>query len=195
MCNVSQRVTDIFPTSIHGSPVAKKKFGNPIPVECKSHRQSFIEVWSALQLDRGVKRGDGVRCGSCTAVHLHSLHLGGGGDRPPRTPWSQECETCAMWCKAVFGEETKKVLWLFHRCLPAYYSIQFPKEDDFIAIARYLLWIPKDRETVLLAYYRLREHWDSTGERGKPLNNCTNTGWSLVWCAWLQMSVCWEMLW
>lgn len=51
----------------------------------------------------------------------------------------------------------------FGRCLPAYYSILFPKEYDFTAIARYLLWIPKDRETVLLAYYRLEAHLDSMG--------------------------------
>lgn len=57
---------------------------------------------------------------------------------------------------------------------PAYYSTLFLKENDLTAIARYLLWIPKDlgeRPALLLR------------DPGRPLNNCANTGWSPAWCA------------
>lgn len=57
----------------------------------KSHRQSLIEVWSALQLDCRVKEGDGGGGGwggemwllhSCPPTQPPS----GGEKRPPRTP-------------------------------------------------------------------------------------------------------------
>lgn len=63
--------------------------------------------------------------------------------------------------------ETDKINWMFHCFFAAYYLVRFPEQNDFTAIARYLLWLPKDRETVLLTYYRLQEHWDSMGERGE----------------------------
>ncbi|KAI9543249.1 hypothetical protein NQZ68_011898 [Dissostichus eleginoides] len=50
------------------------------------------------------------------------------------------------------------------------------RENDLTAIARYFLWLPKEKERVLLAYYRLREHWDPTGGRGTPLNNFLELG-------------------
>lgn len=79
-----------------------------------------------------------------------------------------------MWCKAVFWEETEDIQWPRHCCVPNYYSILFPMENDFTVIARYVLWIPKDRQTVLFAYYRLQEQWKSSGEWGKPLYNQLN---------------------
>lgn len=174
----------------------KKMFRNPIPVECRADLNQISRVslksglLSSCIVER--KRGMGERCGCCTAVHLHGLYLGWGGH-------STDALIMRMGnlCDVMQGSlwrETEKIKWVFHCCVPAYYFVLFPKENDFTAIARYLLWIPKIRETVLLAYYRLREHWDSTGERGEPLNNCTNTGCSPVWCAWLKMSACWEML-
>lgn len=86
-------------TSIHGSP-KQYNVWEPRPRRlsggAKSHHHSLVEVRSTTGSSE-----NGEECGCCTAVHLHSLHLGGvrGGGRPPRTLQSQECGNSAMCCK------------------------------------------------------------------------------------------------
>lgn len=106
----------------------------------------------------------GVRRGSCTAVHLHRLHLGTGGGGERYQEWENFCDVMqGSLCK-----ETKKINWMFHVAFLLLITKSYPQSRmTSSAFARYLLWLPKDRETTLLTYYRLREHWGSMGEWGE----------------------------
>lgn len=130
------------------------------------------ELWSK-------RKRVGRRCGCCTAVHPHNLHLGLGGGTSTDL-WIPKMS--ATWGKEALDRKRSR-----GSSVAPYYSILLPIENDFTTTARCLLRIPKDEETVLLPYYRLQEHLDSIAEWGKPLNNCANTGWSSVRWAWLQM--------
>lgn len=141
------------------SPIAKeKKFRRPISVVCQEDLSQISRVSLKLVCSPAalcsVQWGVGVQCGCCTAVHLHK---GRGLHGPPDHIYVKFLQFDA--CKSL--QRTPENQVGVHGCFPAYYFVLFPEESDFTVIARYLLWIPKDGETVLLAYYRLR---DSTGE-------------------------------
>lgn len=121
MCTVSVfttiRVTWVFQPQYMGHLSQKKVWESHrrgMTGCSKSHGQTFLEVWPALQLEKA----DGGWDVAAAQLSTYTASIW-GGNGPPRTPWSQECATSAMWCKAVFGEETEEVQWLFHRYLPA----------------------------------------------------------------------------
>lgn len=94
MCDVSVfatiGVTGVFQPQYTGHLQRKKKVWESHPSGMsggsKSHRQSLIEVWSALQLDCGLKKG-GWGCDVFAAqLSIYTASIWGGGNRPPRTP-------------------------------------------------------------------------------------------------------------
>lgn len=170
----------------------QKKFGNPFLGNVRRLLNRMARVWlksGLLSSWIGEWKGG---CGgwdvAVTQLSTYTASIWGG--EPPRTPW--------MWslCNATQdglrrGNRGSSV------ALPSPFACLLfrsfsQRESDSTTIARYLLWIPEAEETVLLAYYRLWEHWDPAGERGEPLNNCANTGRSSNWRAWLQTSVRWK---
>ena len=79
--------------------------------------------------------GMGVGCGCCTAVHLQSLHLGGKTDlRGPPHPKNVKLLQCDA--RQSLERKLRKFSGCSFRCLHAYYSILFSKENDLTAIAR-----------------------------------------------------------
>lgn len=180
-------------TLMRRSPIAEEKFRRPISVVCQVDLNQISRVWLKLVCSPAALCSVQWGGGSTTWL-LHSCPptqgRGGGLHGPPDHIYAKFLQFDARESLERTPENQVGV----PGCFPAYYLVLFPEENDFTVIARYLLWIPKDGDCPACLLQTLGGLWDSTGEWGEPLNNCTNTGWSPVWCAWLKRSVCWAML-
>lgn len=157
-------------------------------VECPEDSDQFstfsLKSTCSPAASQRVKRWVGARYGCCTAVNLqwpNPVVLVVGG---PHRPTDQEFELMRCEEKSSLLGETE--MWVYHACCPAYYLVLFPKGE----------WLHRSCKIAIMDSQGQRDcpsHLLQTtstlakGERSRPLNNCANTGWSPVWCAWLEM--------